>query len=215
METISCPSCAAANEAGSSFCQSCGSPIGAMLFDKPRVVSAESAVITSPGFFLHKAQLLRSSRAGLRGLIAIATFCILGAGLLLLPLLWSNSSGPLPQSQIVLLGVVLGLCGFYWILSFIAETHPLIPAVIGLIIFAVNWALDLIGSIAVLFVGPHFGSFRATVLIFLFIDTGIRLWIVLALVRGIRAGAALRSLMSSRPVPTDEAIREGGSFDGC
>jgi len=189
--SIACPHCAAANEAGSAFCRTCGKALPAVNATGPRIITGQALASTAAGVKLQSDELERQAKKAANALLAVAILQTIFAGAFYL------ISQNLPRAAAinlpVVLGTILGVAAIFWALYFWARVNPLPAAIVGLVVYVSLWALDFIVAM-----GQMANSGGHTIGAGPFNGIIIRLIIVLMLVRAIQAGVMHRKLMRQR-----------------
>ena len=197
MNTVVCPHCNAANNAGAGFCASCGKALPAASPISPRVITGDVMASTSAGMKLQTDELQKTAKSASGALMAVAIIQTVVGGLLLV-LFMNIPVGRRPPVNLAIMFVpVLGVGAIFWALYFWSRSNPLPAAIVGLVIYVTVWVLDIVATLVTIANEPSGAGGPGTRSPTSSLSSGIfiRIIIIAMLARAISAGAKHRKLL--------------------
>ena len=197
MALIACPHCAAANESGSVFCQACGKALPGADPSMPRVVSGSALAGTSAGVKLQGDELRKEASKAANALLVVAVLQTIGAAVVFV-MFYNLGARTMARFNLTAIYMpVFGLAALFWGLYLWARVNPLPAAIVGLVVYVTVWIVDALMTAAVLARTQQAGRPGAGggVAGGVFGGIGLRIIIIVMLVRAIQAGALHRKLL--------------------
>ncbi len=178
MSTLACPHCGILNDAGGSFCVSCGralpgAPAG------PRIVESAGVAATHLGQQLQSEELAKQSRKAFGALLLVAILQVVVGTLIILATNSPAVREQLGEADVTLVAIIVYAVGAIFLgLAFWARRSPFPAAITGLVIFVTLHLLEALANPAAICQGVI-----------------IKVVVIVVLVRAISAGARHRALI--------------------